>query len=440
MKRRKPMLFSPGTRPRLLAARILDAVLHGGRSLKAELAEQLPQLPDPRDRALTEAIVMAALRQHSRYAAILAQWMEQPPGRRDGLLRALLYTGLAQLDVLKLPEHAAVDATVQATRAAGRMRQAGLVNAILRRALREPVPPGHAEHGWPRWLLSRLHADWPDAMPDILQASQQTPPMWLRVNRQRGAVNDYAQRLAEIGVVAHPHDSVRDALRLDEPMPVAELPGFAEGLVSVQDGSAQLVAEGLQPTAGARVLDACAAPGGKAAHLVERDPSLRVTALDIDPRRMRRMREGFERLGLPSIAVLAGDAADPAAWWDGVPFDAIVLDAPCSATGIVRRQPDVLLHRREADMAALQVLQARLLDALWPLLSPGGVLVYATCSILPDENARQVDAFLSRTVDARAEPLDDRFGRDSGAGRQRLPGEDGMDGFFYARLRRQTPA
>lgn len=434
------MLLSPGTRPRLLAARILDAVLHGGRSLKAELAEQLPQMPDLRDRALTEAIVMGALRQHSRYAAILAQWMEQPPGRRDGLLRALLYTGLAQLDVLKLPEHAAVDATVQATRAAGRVRQAGLVNAILRRALREPLPPGHPEHGWPRWLLSRLHADWPDALPQILQASQQTPPMWLRVNRQRTGTVEYAQRLAEAGITIHRHDLLPDAVRLDEPLPVSELPGFVDGVVSVQDGSAQLVADALLPDAGTRVLDACAAPGGKAAHLAERDATLRVTALDIDPRRMRRMREGFERLGLPSIAVLAGDAADPAAWWDGLPFDAIVLDAPCSATGIVRRQPDVLLHRREADLAALQALQARLLDALWPLLRPDGVLLYVTCSILPDENARQIDAFLSRTADAQAEPLDERFGRVCGAGRQRLPGEDGMDGFFYARLRKQASA
>lgn len=434
------MQLSPGTRPRLLAARILDAVLHGGRSLKAELAEQLPQLPDLRDRALTEAIVMGALRQHSRYAAILAQWMQQPPGRRDGLLRALLYSGLAQLDVLKLPEHAAVDATVQATRAAGRMRQAGLVNAILRRALREPLPPGHPEHGWPRWLLSRLHADWPDALPQILQASQQTPPMWLRVNRQRTGMAEYAQRLAQAGITIHRHDVLPDALRLDEPLPVSELPGFDEGLVSVQDGSAQLVADALLPDAGTRVLDACAAPGGKAAHLAERDATLRLTALDIDPRRMRRMREGFERLGLPSIAVLAGDAADPAAWWDGLPFDAIVLDAPCSATGIVRRQPDVLLHRREADLAALQALQARLLDALWPLLRPDGVLLYVTCSILPDENARQIDVFLSRTADAQAEPLDERFGRVCGAGRQRLPGEDGMDGFFYARLRKQASA
>lgn len=424
-----------GSQPRLIAARILDAVLHRGRSLKTELGAQLPALSDLRDRALTEAIVMAALRQHTRYAAILAQWMDKPPGRRDGLLRALLYVGLAQLDILKLPAHAALDATVQAARVAGRARHAGLINALLRRATREPLPQGHPEHGWPRWLLTHLHADWPDAIDTILQASTQLPPMWLRLQRARTTSHAYQHDLHEAGIASETHPALPDALRLDTPVPVMQLPGFDAGLVSVQDGSAQLVADALAPPLGARVLDACAAPGGKAAHLLERDATLRLTALEIDPRRMRRMREGFERLGVRA-QLLAGDAADPSAWWDGAQFDAILIDAPCSATGIVRRQPDVLLHRREADITALVALQARMLDALWPLLAPGGVLVYATCSILPDENARQIAAFLSRTSNARAEPLDERFGRTSGAGRQRLPGEDGMDGFFYARLRK----
>lgn len=421
-----------GSNSRLIAARVLDAVLHHGRSLKTELAAALPQLPDARDRALVEAIVMSALRQRSRYADALANWMEKPPGRRDGIARALLYVGLAQLDALQLPAHAAVDATVQAARAAGRTRQAGLINAVLRRATREPLPPGLPGHGWPKWLLAKLHADWPDQMQAILAASGEPPPLWLRVRGDRDA---YRQRLRDAGIGSDAPAALPNALRLHASLPVAQLPGFAQGEVSVQDGSAQWVAAALAPTAGARVLDACAAPGGKAAHLLERDASLRLVALDIDPARMRRMREGFERVGV-TAQTIAGDAADPAAWWDGVPFDAIVLDAPCSATGIVRRQPDVLLHRREADIAALTALQARMLDALWPLLAPGGALVYATCSILPDENARQVDAFLRRTPDAISEALDERFGRVSGPGRQRLPGEDGMDGFFYARVRK----
>ena len=224
---------------------------------------------------------------------------------------------------------------------------------------------------------------------------------------------------------------------------VGALPGFADGDVSVQDGAAQFVADALAPARGARVLDACAAPGGKSAHLLERDPTLRLLAIDVDPARLARVRDTWRRLGLgegvdAEVSARVADAAAPDPWWDGGMFDAILVDAPCSATGIVRRQPDVLLHRRPADVDALVALQSRLLDAAWALLRPGGVLLYATCSILADENARQVDAFLARHDDAVAEPLDARFGRASGAGRQRLPGEDGMDGFFYARIVRRA--
>ena len=230
--------------------------------------------------------------------------------------------------------------------------------------------------------------------------------------------------------------SLADALRLESALPVQQLPGFDAGLVSVQDGAAQAVADALAPAAGARVLDACAAPGGKAAHLAERDASLRITALDVDARRARRMQETFARLRLESIDVRMADAMQPDSWWDGTAFDAILIDAPCSATGIVRRQPDVLLHRRETDIAALRGTQAQLLDALWPLLARGGALVYATCSILHAENAVQVEAFLARTPDATLAPLDASFGHDTGFGRQRLPGEAGMDGFFCARLQK----
>ena len=216
------------------------------------------------------------------------------------------------------------------------------------------------------------------------------------------------------------------------------LPGFDAGVLSVQDGSAQLVADALSPPAGARVLDACAAPGGKAAHLLERDPALHLLALDVDPRRLRRVQDTLQRLGVGDNARLrAADAATVASWWDGTPFDAILLDAPCSATGVIRRQPDILLHRRASDIDALTVVQATLLDALWPTLARGGVLLYATCSILRRENEAQVQAFLERTPDARLQPLDARFGHETGHGSQRMPGEGGMDGFFYARLSKQ---
>ena len=426
--------MSDGVATRVAAARTLDEILHRGRSLKAALGGALPTLEDSRDRALMEALVLAALRQRVRYNAALDAWTPRPLGQRDGLLRALLLAGFAQLE-LGLPAHAALAATVDAARALGRAHQAGMVNALLRRATREPLPDAAADAAWPDWLARQVRADWPRQAEAIFAASMAVPPMWLRANRRVQSRDAYLATLREAGIDATGDEALPDALLLPTPLPVQQLPGFDAGAVSVQDGAAQAVADALAPPAGARVLDACAAPGVKAAHLAERHPSLRVLALDSDARRARRMQDTFARLRL-SIDARTGDATRPAGWWDGAPFDAILIDAPCSATGIVRRQPDVLLHRREADLAALCATQASLLDALWPLLAPGGALLYATCSILHAENAAQVEAFLARTPDAVLAPLDARFGHDAGAGRQRLPGEGGMDGFFCARLRK----
>jgi 16S rRNA (cytosine967-C5)-methyltransferase len=427
-----------GVASRVVAVRVLDAVMHRGRSLKTELATALPTLPDPRDRALVEAIVFAALRQRTRYDTALAGWMPKPLGKRDASLRALLHAGFAQLDELGLPAHAAVASTVDAARAIGRTHQSGLVNALLRRAQRDGLPAGDAKAGWPDWLLEQLRRDWPDAVDSILQASMQPGPLWLRINALRSSVDAFRMRLLDSRIDAIADPLCRDGLRIDAPVPVSALPGFADGELSVQDGSAQLVADALSPAIGARVLDACAAPGGKAAHLLERDPTLRMVALDVDAERLRRIRATFVRLAIGAHAQLfVADAADTGAWWDGRPFDAILLDAPCSATGVVRRQPDILLHRRESDIAALTQAQARLLDALWPTLASGGVLLYATCSILRGENDVQIASFLARTPDAGLDALHSRFGHDTGNGHQRLPGEDGMDGFFYARLRKR---
>jgi 16S rRNA (cytosine967-C5)-methyltransferase len=417
------------------AARVLDGVLHRGRSLKAELAGVLPGIGEPRDRALLEAIVFAALRRRASYEAALAAWMPRPPGRRDAPLRALLYVGFAQLDGLRLPAHAAVASTVEAARVLGRTHQAGLVNALLRRAGRDGIPAADPAAAWPRWLLEALRRDWPDDADGIVAASAQSAPMWLRVNRRLATPSEYGARLADAGIDATRLPGCPEGLRVDVPVPVAALPGFADGAVSIQDGSAQLVADAVAPAEGARVLDACAAPGGKGAHLLERDPALRLLALDVDGRRLRRVQETLERVGVAANARLReADATDPSQWWDGVPFEAVLLDAPCSATGVVRRHPDILLHRRAADIDALAATQSRLLDAAWTVLARGGTLLYATCSLLRRENDAQVAGFLARTPDAKLQPLDARFGRDTGAGSQRLPGQDGMDGFFYARL------
>ena len=428
--------MSTGSAPRVVAARVLDAVLHRGRSLKAELAAQLPTLDDPRDRALVEAICFAVLRQPARFEAAVKTWVPRPLGRRDDELRALLYAGFAQLDPLALPPHAAVAATVEAARAMGRAHQAGMANALLRRAQREGLPPGDPAAHWPQWLRTRLQQDWPQDHMRILEASAQTPPMWLRVNRLQQSREVYCERLLEAGIASHPDAAAPDALRVDGSVAVAQLPGFAEGAVSVQDISAQLVADALALPSGVRVLDACAAPGGKSAHLLERDPALKLVALDVDDKRLDRVRSTLARLGLPVAQLRSADASRLETWWDGTPLDAVLIDAPCSATGIVRRQPDVLLHRRESDLTPLLATQAHLLDALWSTLAPGGVLLYATCSVLKAENEGQVDAFLARTADARVDALDERFGHPSGAGRQRLPGEQDGDGFFYARLRK----
>jgi 16S rRNA (cytosine967-C5)-methyltransferase len=428
-----------GVEPRVAAVRVLDAVLRRGRSLKAEFARTLPTLSDPRDRALVEAICFAVTRGRARYEAALSAWMQKPLGKRDDELRILLYAGFAQLDALSLPPHAVLSSTVDAARALGRAHQAGLVNALLRRAQREGLPALPADAHWPAWLRECIRADWPEDADAIFNASMQPAPLWLRVNRRHGTREAYLQRLAEAGIACEAVEEVSEAIRLDASIAMAALPGFAEGDVSVQDIAAQAVADALQLDAGWRVLDACIAPGGKAAHLLERDATLSVTGLDIDAKRLGRVRDAFARLGVGANAILrAADATEPDAWWDGDPFDAVLLDAPCSATGIVRRQPDVLLHRRASDIEALRGLQARLLDAGWRVLRPGGVLVYTTCSILEAENATQIDAFLARTPDAVPESLDDRFGRASGAGRQRLTGEGGGDGFFYARLRKNS--
>ncbi len=425
----------PGVTTRVLAARVLSAVIGNGRSLKAELATVLPRLDDSRDRALLEAICFAALRRRTVYDKALQQWLQKPLGRRDEDLRSLLMVGFAQLDVLQLPAHAALSATVDAARALGRESQAGMVNALLRRAQRDGFPAPAAEDAWPQWLLEQVRRDWPQQAQAIFESSLQPGPLWLRVNRQQYSRDAYLALLTQQGIAAEASPLAADALCLPVAVAVAALPGFASGAVSVQDLSAQQVADVLAPEPGARVLDLCAAPGGKSAHLLERDPTLQLLALDVDPRRLQRIRDTFARTGVGGHAVVkAADGSDPGSWWDGRAFDAVLLDAPCSATGIIRRQPDVLLHRRPADIEALLELQSRLLDAAWTVLRPGGTLVYATCSLLKRENRQQVEAFLARAADARIVPLPEVLGHDDAGTRQRFPGEHGGDGFFYARL------
>ncbi|MDZ4349758.1 MAG: 16S rRNA (cytosine(967)-C(5))-methyltransferase RsmB [Xanthomonadaceae bacterium] len=435
-------MSQPGAALRARAAEVLHAVLDQGRSLKAVLAPALAETPDSRDRALLEALCFETLRWKRRYDHALSVWMDRPLPSRDGRIGALLRIGLAQIDAMQLPAHASVAATAEAARLLDRPKAVGLVNAILRRALREGLPQSdspaiRASH--PDWLVAALERDWPTQWPQILEQNNLAAPMWLRVNRQQIDRDDYCARLAEAGIGHRVPDGFDDALVLDAPRSPTTLPGWAEGQVSVQDGAAQRVAALLPIAADARVLDACAAPGGKAAHLLERHPAIRLTALDCDARRLDRAGETLSRLRLgPLEAVLAADAGKPADWWDGRPFDAIVIDAPCSATGVIRRQPDIKWHRRERDIAGLIAQQSRLLAGLWPLLRPGGVLLYVTCSVLAKENSGRVSRFLASTPDAQALPLPDWAGREADVGRQRLPGDEQCDGFYYALLSRRA--
>ena len=434
--------MNDGSPPRAAAARVLAAVLRDGRSLRSALAPVLPTLDEPRDRALVEALVFAALRGRARYEALLQRLLERPLPRKLAEVQALLLVGLAQLDALGITPYAAISASAEAARGLRHPRHVGLVNAVLRRFQREQAALLGAlaadpilAHGHPAWLAEALRVAYPDAAEAVMRANLSEAPLWLRTSPLRVARDDYLARLAAEGIAADAPAWLPQAVCLQQRLAPTRLPGWDAGWVSVQDGSAQAAVEALDARPGERVLDACAAPGGKTAHLQERaGGTLDLCAVERDPARAERLSGNLARLGL-AARLQTADAADPG-WWDGQPFDRILLDAPCSATGIVRRQPDILVHRRAQDLPPLLAEQTRLLEALWPMLRPGGRLVYATCSVLPDENARQIDAFLARHPDARALPAPLPLGRPSGAGFQRLPGEDGMDGFFVALLER----
>jgi 16S rRNA (cytosine967-C5)-methyltransferase len=392
-----------------------------------------------------QALTFQTLRHLGVARAVASLLARRPP---SAAAQSLLSTALALLigdgQGASYPAHTLVDQAIEAAKRDRDTRmQAGFLNACLRRYLRESEallsaarrdPTAAWNH--PAWWIERLKKDHPDHWGSILSANNQPGPMVLRVNRRKVSPQQYAEQLAKLGIAARPLGD--DGLVLAEAQPVERLPGFAQGLCSVQDGAAQLAAglllEGPACVSGARVLDACAAPGGKTAHLLER-ADLDLLALDVDARRCSRIRDNLQRLGLKA-EVMTADAGQPEAWWDGRPFDAILLDAPCTASGIVRRHPDVRWLRRASDVVQLAETQRRLLDALWPLLKPGGSLLYCTCSVFHAEGQDQFAAFLERHTDARAIPCVGhlRPGSDGPGGEfnDNVPG--GYDGFFYARF------
>ncbi|MDP1709094.1 MAG: 16S rRNA (cytosine(967)-C(5))-methyltransferase RsmB [Gammaproteobacteria bacterium] len=437
---------------RVMAARALVQVLQQRKSLNDVLAQHAAEFTLQRERALMQELCYGVVRWKPRLEAVLECLLRTPFKERDQDIHCLLLVGLYQLAYLTLPAHAAVDATVTAVGVLGKGWAKGVVNAVLRNYLRDSTrllaeadANEDSRLAHPAWLLAMLRQAWPESecspsWQAIVAANNLRPPMCLRVNARRASRGQYLATLQAAGLAGYitPHSA--QGVVLEQPMGVDSLPGFSAGEVSVQDAGAQLAAGWLGAEPGERVLDACSAPGGKTCHILELQPSLlELVALDNSVLRLARVRENLVRLGLEAQLV-EGDAGAPGGWWDGKPFDRILLDAPCSGTGVIRRHPDIKWLRRPTDITAAAQTQRRLLQALWPLLKPGGVLLYAVCSVLPEEGEQQVRDFVAGQQGAHAEPLllpGVAVPAGSRCGISLPTGScGGMDGFYYARLRK----
>ncbi len=428
---------------RVQAARILSIVA-GGSSLSDVLARRLPDVA-AQDRPLVQELCYGVLRWRLQLQWIVRRLLEKPLKKRDQDVEILIMLGLYQLLYMRIPPHAAVAETVEATRSLGKSWSSGLINGTLRSFMRKQgdllatiSEDISAELSCPQWLLETTQQAWPDRWRAILEAANQRPPMSLRVNMKKCTRVEYVERLRSESIMAREIPGVESGLVLDRALDVLDLPGFKDGAVSVQDGGAQLAAGLMGLESGQEVLDLCAAPGGKTCHILEMAPgSISMTAVDISPERLQRVRENLDRLGLDA-KLYTGDAAKPKGEWTEKTYDRILLDVPCSATGVIRRHPDIMLLRRQADINPLVEMQRQILCSAWPLLKPGGILLYATCSLLPRENEEQIDHFLSKNVDAYEQPIEGPWGHLRTHGRQTIPGEDSMDGFFYACLHKRS--
>ena len=425
-------------KPRGAAALAVADVL-SGRSLSASLPKRSASLQE-RDRALAAELAYGVCRWYWRLSVVGRRLLDRPPKERDRDIWALLLCGLYQLLFTRVPAHAAVAETAGAARQLKKPWATAVLNGALRRFQRESAElmaglddNPQSLYALPDWFVAELRKAWPADWERAAAALNERPPMTLRINLSRVTVHAYLARLTTAGLTARPVEGIPSALVLDRPVDVRQLPGFDEGMVSVQDANAQRAAGLLDLGAGQMVLDACAAPGGKTGHLMEFEPSLIVTAIDIDTERLRRVRENTDRLG-QVVQLYTGDAAQPAGVWAEVLYDRILLDAPCSATGVMRRHPDIRLLRRAADIAALVQRQTRILNAVWPLLKPGGKLLYVTCSVIPAENEGLIESFMNSHKDAVSIPIAADWGHACGHGRQLLPGELSGDGFYYSLL------
>ncbi|WP_145514892.1 16S rRNA (cytosine(967)-C(5))-methyltransferase RsmB [Yersinia massiliensis] len=419
---------------RSIAAKAISQVLDQGQSLSTVLPGLHNNISD-KDRALLQELCFGTLRALPQLEWCIQQLMARPLTGKQRVFHYLIMVGLYQLIYTRIPAHAALAETVEGATALKRPQLKGLINGVLRQFQRQQVElleragnnDSHYLH--PSWLLARIKRAYPGQWEHILDANNQKPPMWLRVNRLHHTRNEYLELLKQAGIEAAPHDDFSDALRLITPCAVNSLPGFELGWATVQDASAQGCVDLLDPQDGEQILDLCAAPGGKTTHILEAAPKAHVLAVDIDEVRLNRVKENLKRLQLHAV-VRVGDGRTPEAWCGDQLFDRILLDAPCSATGVIRRHPDIKWLRRDSDIAELAQLQSEIIEAIWPKLKKGGVMVYATCSILPEENQQQIMAFLQRHAEAELVET----GTTALPGKQNLPHPEDGDGFFYAKL------
>ncbi len=436
-------MAKPNADVRVATVRVLHTLhVHGG-SLTTVLPKAQKDVAQA-DQALLQMLCYGMARWSGKLSALVDGLLQKPLKPKDLDVYLMLQLGVFQLAYTRIAPHAAVDNTVKACVKLGKPWAKGLANAVLRNYQRKATQlesqlTEDELSAHPDWLLEKIKHDWPEQWPAIVEQANQQAPMTLRVNRSRTTRDAFLASLEQQNLSATSHQLVADAVVLEKPADVQQIPGFTEGLVSVQDAAAQLAAQLLLPVAAnGRYLDACAAPGGKTAHALETGYWETVWALDSDAERMLRVHQTLDRLSLNNAATcIAADAGELSQWWDNKPFNAILLDAPCSGSGVIRRHPDIKLLRRASDIEILQATQQKLLHSLWSTLAPGGQLLYATCSIFKDENEHQIAQFLSKQSDAQEQIISADWGQQRSQGRQILPGEHGMDGFYYALLQKR---
>ena len=428
--------------PRLASLDLLESVLQGGLNLSESELEIT--WGDPRDRAFAYHLAYGVLRWMTALEWLASQLLKRPLRHKDRDIHRLVLLGLFQLWKDDSAPHAAIHENAECARKLGKPWAVALINAVLRRFQREQdqwlsrLDKQDEQFAHPTWLLRALKIDWPDKWQDIAIANNQAGPLWLRLNRRK-EIPRTLEQISASGFSVERHPLAPDAIKLVPPSTITSLTAFKQGGISVQDPAAQLAAKLLDARGHHRVLDACAAPGGKSCHILENAPGVTLTILDQSPTRMERVSANLERLGLGDdehVQLIAADAARPETWWEGIQYDRILLDAPCSATGVIRRHPEIKWLRSSKQVEKAVLLQARLLKSLWPLLKSGGILLYSTCSVLKAENSNQIQSFMKRNPDAEIIGIENDWGQESQYGRQILPGELEMDGFFYARLRK----